>query len=112
MTIETSNTELTNTNAGIAIYPSNAESIGNTPLIRINKLGPAGVTILVKTESRNPAGSVKCRIGTSLIADAEARGVLKKGITIIEPTSGNTVLRWHSLQQQKAIKSYSPCRPA
>lgn len=90
MIIETSNTELTNTNAGIAIYPSNAESIGNTPLIRINKLGPAGVTILVKTESRNPAGSVKCRIGASLIADAEARGVLKKGITIIEPTSGNT----------------------
>ena len=90
MTIETSNIETKNTNAGIAIYPSNAESIGNTPLIRINKLGPAGVTILVKTESRNPAGSVKCRIGASLIADAEARGVLKKGITIVEPTSGNT----------------------
>ncbi len=90
MTTETSNTETTNANAGIAIYPSNAESIGNTPLIRINKLGPAGVTILVKTESRNPAGSVKCRIGASLIADAEARGVLKQGVTIIEPTSGNT----------------------
>lgn len=90
MTIETSNTEATNANAGIAIYPSNAESIGNTPLIRINKLGPAGVTILVKTESRNPAGSVKCRIGSNLIADAEARGTLKKGMTIIEPTSGNT----------------------
>ncbi|MDE2421068.1 MAG: cysteine synthase A [Gammaproteobacteria bacterium] len=85
MTIETSNT-----NAGIAIYPSNAESIGNTPLIRINKLGPVGVTILAKIESRNPAASVKDRIGASLIADAEARGVLKQGVTIIEPTSGNT----------------------
>lgn len=83
MTIETQN-------AGIAVYNSNAESIGNTPLIRLNKLAPAGVTILVKIESRNPAASVKDRIGASLIADAEARGALKKGITIIEPTSGNT----------------------
>lgn len=90
MTIETTNTDAPNTNSGIAIYPSNAESIGNTPLIRINKLGPTGVTILVKTESRNPAGSVKCRIGVSLIADAEARGTLKKDMTIVEPTSGNT----------------------
>ncbi len=88
MTIATSDTS--NSNAGIAIYPSNAESIGNTPLIRINKLGPAGVTILAKIESRNPAASVKDRIGASLIADAEARGVLKAGVTIIEPTSGNT----------------------
>lgn len=83
MTIETAN-------SGIAVYNSNAESIGNTPLIRLNKLAPAGVTILAKIESRNPAASVKDRIGASLIADAEARGVLKKGITIIEPTSGNT----------------------
>ncbi len=104
MTIGTSNTEPTNTNAGIAIYPSNAESIGNTPLIRINKLGPAGVTILVKTESRNPAGSVKCRIGASLIADAEARGVLKKGITIIEPTSGNTGIALAFVAASKGYK--------
>jgi cysteine synthase A len=95
MTTETSNIDASKSdsssiNAGIAVYPSNAESIGNTPLIRINKLGPAGVTILVKTESRNPAGSVKCRIGANLIADAEARGTLKKGMTIVEPTSGNT----------------------
>ena len=90
MTTETLNPQAINANAGIAIYPSNAESIGNTPLICINKLGPAGVTILVKTESRNPAGSVKCRVGSNLIADAEARGTLKKGMTIIEPTSGNT----------------------
>ncbi len=80
----------TQPNAGIAIYDNNAASIGNTPLVRINKLGPKGVTILAKIESRNPAASVKDRIGANLIADAEARGVLKQGITIVEPTSGNT----------------------
>lgn len=90
MTIQAPETELINSHSGIAVYPSNAESIGNTPLIRINKLGPVGVTILVKTESRNPAGSVKCRVGANLIADAEIRGILKKGMTIVEPTSGNT----------------------
>ncbi len=90
MTIAAQASESTTKNSGIAVYNSNAESIGNTPLIRLNKLAPAGVTILAKIESRNPAGSVKCRIGANLIADAEARGVLKKGITIIEPTSGNT----------------------
>ncbi len=90
MTIKTAETGMTNTHPGIAIYPSNAESIGNTPLIRINRLGPAGVTILAKIESRNPAASVKCRVGTSLIADAERRGTLKKGMIIVEPTSGNT----------------------
>jgi len=77
-------------NASISVYENNAAAIGNTPLVRINKLGPKGVTILAKIESRNPAASVKDRIGANLIADAEARGVLKPGITIVEPTSGNT----------------------
>ncbi|WP_017937772.1 cysteine synthase A [Zestomonas thermotolerans] len=72
------------------IYADNAQSIGNTPLIAINRLGPKGVTILAKTEGRNPGYSVKCRIGASMIWDAEERGVLKPGMTIIEPTSGNT----------------------
>ncbi|MFZ2288524.1 MAG: cysteine synthase A [Halopseudomonas yangmingensis] len=72
------------------IYADNAESIGNTPLVRINRLGPAGVTILAKIEGRNPAYSVKCRIGASMIWDAEQRGVLKPGMTLVEPTSGNT----------------------
>ena len=72
------------------IFANNAESIGNTPLVRINRLGPQGVTILAKIEGRNPGYSVKCRIGANLIWDAEQRGVLKPGMTIVEPTSGNT----------------------
>ena len=72
------------------IYADNAQAIGNTPLIRINRLGPQGVTILAKNEGRNPAYSVKCRIGASMIWDAEQSGRLKPGMTIVEPTSGNT----------------------
>ena len=72
------------------IYADNAQAIGNTPLVRINRLGPPGVTILAKIEGRNPAYSVKCRIGANMIWDAEERGVLTPGMTIVEPTSGNT----------------------
>ncbi|HBX53794.1 cysteine synthase A [Pseudomonas sp. UBA2684] len=72
------------------IFADNAQAIGNTPLVKINRLGPAGVTILAKIEGRNPAYSVKCRIGASMVWDAEERGVLKPGMTIVEPTSGNT----------------------
>lgn len=72
------------------IFADNAQAIGNTPLVRINRLGPKGVTILAKIEGRNPGYSVKCRIGANMIWDAEERGVLKPGMTIVEPTSGNT----------------------
>lgn len=72
------------------IYTDNSQSIGNTPLVRINRIGPSGVTILAKIEGRNPAYSVKCRIGASMIWDAEESGRLKPGMTIVEPTSGNT----------------------
>jgi cysteine synthase A len=72
------------------IFADNAHTIGNTPLVKINRLGPPGVTILAKIEGRNPAYSVKCRIGASMVWDAEERGVLKPGMTIVEPTSGNT----------------------
>ncbi|WP_339512744.1 cysteine synthase A [Pseudomonas sp. RL_15y_Pfl2_60] len=72
------------------IFADNAQAIGNTPLVMINRLGPKGVTILAKIEGRNPAYSVKCRIGANMVWDAEARGVLKPGMTIVEPTSGNT----------------------
>ncbi len=77
-------------NLGIAVYANNAEAIGNTPLVRINRLIKTGATVLAKIESRNPAFSVKCRIGAAMIADAEQRGVLKAGMHIVEPTSGNT----------------------
>ncbi len=77
-------------NRGIAIYDNNAESIGNTPLIRLNRIMPKGVTVLAKIESRNPAFSVKCRVGAALVKDAEQRGTLQQGMHIVEPTSGNT----------------------
>lgn len=72
------------------IYADNAQSVGNTPLVRINRIAPEGVTILAKVESRNPAGSVKCRIGAAMIEAAEQSGQLKQGVTLVEPTSGNT----------------------
>ncbi|SFB49675.1 cysteine synthase A [Azotobacter beijerinckii] len=72
------------------IYADNAQSIGNTPLVKINRLAPQGVTILAKIEGRNPSYSVKCRIGANLVWDAEASGRLKPGMTLVEPTSGNT----------------------
>lgn len=72
------------------VFTDNSQAIGNTPLVRINRLGPKGVTILAKIEGRNPAYSVKCRIGASMIWDAESSGRLKPGMTIVEPTSGNT----------------------
>ncbi len=73
------------------IYVDNSQSIGNTPLIQLNHVTKgAGATVLAKIEGRNPAYSVKCRIGASMIWDAEERGVLKPGVEIIEPTSGNT----------------------
>ena len=77
-------------NLGIAVYSNNAEAIGNTPLVRINRIIQGSATVLAKVESRNPAFSVKCRIGAAMIADAEQRGVLKAGMHIVEPTSGNT----------------------
>jgi cysteine synthase A len=73
------------------IYADNSQSIGNTPLIKLNHIAEgAKATILAKIEARNPAYSVKCRIGANMIWDAEKRGVLKPGVEIIEPTSGNT----------------------
>src|SRR6266581_2917629 len=73
------------------IYEDNSQSIGNTPLVRLNHVTKgAKATVLAKIEGRNPAYSVKCRIGASMIWDAEDRGVLKSGVEIIEPTSGNT----------------------
>ncbi|MDO9514727.1 MAG: cysteine synthase A [Syntrophales bacterium] len=73
------------------IYSDNSQSIGNTPLVRLNHI-TKGVkaTVLAKIEGRNPSYSVKCRIGAAMVWDAEKRGVLKPGMEIVEPTSGNT----------------------
>lgn len=74
------------------IYTDNSQSIGGTPLVRLNRLAEniKAAAVLGKIEGRNPAYSVKCRIGASMIWDAEEKGLLKPGVEIIEPTSGNT----------------------
>ena len=93
-----------NENLGIAVYSNNAEAIGNTPLVRINRLIIGSATVLAKVESRNPAFSVKDRVGAALIADAEKSGKLKSGMHIVEPTSGNTGI---ALAYVAAAKGYS-----
>ncbi len=73
------------------IFSDNSQTIGQTPLVRLNRIaGQAPATILAKIEGRNPAYSVKCRIGAAMIWDAEKKGLLGPGKEIIEPTSGNT----------------------
>jgi cysteine synthase A len=72
-------------------FSDNSLSIGNTPLVRINRMAQGGkATVLAKVEGRNPAYSVKCRIGANMIWDAEKKRLLEPGMEIVEPTSGNT----------------------
>ena len=85
-------------------YPTIAETIGNTPLVRLQRLtGNTNNTLLVKLEGNNPAGSVKDRPALSMITLAEKRGIIKKGDTLIEATSGNTGI---ALAMAAAIKGY------
>ena len=74
----------------MSCFKDNSLSIGNTPLVAIQKVAGGKAVVLGKVEGRNPSYSVKCRIGASMIWDAEERGVLKPGMEIVEPTSGNT----------------------
>lgn len=85
------------------VYDDILGTIGNTPVIRINRLAPAGVTMYVKCEAFNPMSSVKDRLAFALIDDAEKRGVLKPGMTVIEPTSGNTGI---ALAMVCAVRGY------
>lgn len=71
-------------------FTDNSLAIGNTPLVQLRKVAGTNATVLGKVEGRNPSYSVKCRIGASMVWDAEERGVLKPGMEIVEPTSGNT----------------------
>ena len=79
------------------------ETIGNTPHVKLNRLFPANVNVWMKFERANPGGSIKDRIGLSMIEDAERKGVLKKNSVIIEPTSGNTGI---GLAMVAAVKGY------
>lgn len=79
------------------------ETIGNTPHVRINRLFPSDVEVWSKLERANPGGSIKDRIALSMIEDAEAKGILKEGSVIIEPTSGNTGI---GLAMVAAVKGY------
>jgi len=75
----------------MAVFNDNAQSIGGTPLVRLNRITQgAKATVLAKIEGRNPAYSVKCRIGAAMVWDAEQRGLLGAGKELVEPTSGNT----------------------
>ncbi|RZU36965.1 cysteine synthase [Fluviicoccus keumensis] len=85
------------------VYEDNALSIGNTPLVRLNRVVNGHPKVYAKIEGRNPAYSVKCRIGANLVWDAEKRGVLKPGMEIVEPTSGNTGI---ALAYVAAAKGY------
>lgn len=74
----------------MALYDSILDTVGNTPIVKLQRLAPPQVSVYAKVESFNPGGSVKDRLALAIILDAEARGVLKPGDTIVEATSGNT----------------------
>ena len=76
-------------------YADNSQSIGRTPLVKLNRIGDgAKATILAKIEGRNPAYSVKCRIGAAMVADAEKRGLLGPGKELVEPTVATPASPW------------------
>ena len=88
----------------MAVFNDITETIGETPIVRLNKIVPKGSIVFVKVERGNPGGSIKDRAVLSMIDDAEARGVLKKGGTIVEPTSGNTGI---AIAMIAAVRGYN-----
>ena len=86
----------------MAKYSSILETVGNTPVVRINRLAPPGINLFVKIEAFNPLGSVKDRLALGVIEAAEKSGQLRPGQTVIEATSGNTGLGLALVCAQKA----------
>lgn len=87
----------------MAIYESIVDTIGNTPIVKLHRIAPAHATVYAKAESFNPGGSVKDRLALAIVLDAEQRGLLKPGDTIVEATSGNTGV---ALAQVAAARGY------
>jgi len=87
----------------MARFENILKTIGRTPVVRINRLAPKNVSIYVKVESFNPMGSVKDRLALAIIEDAEKKGTLKPGQTVVEATSGNTGI---ALAMVCAVKKY------
>jgi cysteine synthase A len=88
----------------MATFKDNSLSIGRTPLIQLSRVVPPGSKVFAKIEGRNPSYSVKCRLGSALIWDAEKKGLLKPGVEIIEPTSGNTGIALASVAAARGYK--------
>jgi cysteine synthase A len=88
-------------------YANILETVGNTPVVRINKLAPPDVNLFVKVEAFNPRGSVKDRLALGVIEDAERSGQLKPGQTVIEATSGNTGIGLAMVCAQKGYREFS-----
>src|SRR5690554_2809953 len=87
----------------MAIYDSIVDTIGNTPIVKLHRIAPAHATVYAKAESFNPGGSVKDRLALAIVLDAERRGLIKPGDTIVEATSGNTGV---ALAQVAAARGY------
>ena len=92
------------------VFSNVLECIGNTPLIRINRMNNPAVTFYIKFEAKNPAGSVKDRAALSMIEEAERQGQLVAGKIIVEATSGNTGIGLAMVAAVKGYESFSPCR--
>jgi cysteine synthase len=84
------------------IFTAITETVGRTPLVEIRRVDTHGARLFVKLESRNPCGSVKDRVGVALVEDAERRGVLAPGATLVEPTSGTPASRSRSSRPPRA----------
>ena len=87
----------------MSIYQNILDTIGKTPIVKLNNLSPTNVSIYAKVESFNPGGSVKDRLAIAVILDAERKGLLKKGDTIVECTSGNVGI---ALAMVSAVRGY------